>query len=98
MNFKFNYDQFLKSYYNCGMRVNDEDENQVGFFRVQLFKDTNTLEVSFLADTGDRADDSWKSKKAFRVSHDLSPGSILLRESFENRVKAMVGELKRIIK
>ena len=88
MNFQFDYKQFVGGRYYSSSKVNDDEGNLLGYYRVEelghgLHKD---LKVSFTWAADGRAD---PSKEVLSIKSPIAPAVVLVEDSLTRKVRVM---------
>ena len=103
LNFKFDYKQFIQGYYSYAQRIMNEQNQQIGVYRVRLGRSNmvssdNTLIVSFWLDKKSEHNQQLEvSSDLFTVKSDVKIAAPLFESLFTAAVENLTNELKNKI-
>ncbi len=96
MVFDFSYKQFIAGYYYSSSKIIDENNNLLGYYRVQEFGDyigkyqlirhTSNIRVSFTWAKDGRAD---FSREMISLESPIAPASVLVEETLTKKIRTM---------
>ncbi len=103
LDFKFNYNQFVQGYYSYAQRIMNEQNQQIGVYRVRLghsnmVNSDSTLIVSFWLDKKSECNQQLEvNSDLFTTKSSVKIAAPLIENLFTSTVENLTSELKNKI-
>ena len=103
LNFEFNYDQFVQGYYSYAKRIINDQNEQIGVYRVHLTRgkminDDSTLITSFWLDKKSNCNQRLEiNSDLFTAKSKVKIATPLFKTQFTKTVEDLTSELKNKI-
>jgi len=95
IDFGFDHNAFLRSYYSFSKKIFNKEQQQLGYYKVNIINNKSgysVLNVSFFKNNG--VDDSWKTSKPIVIWRKIGSASVLYKKVILDLIEEMNEELR----